>query len=922
MRLRHPNAAYAVPRKVACAIVASMFALSLGASAAMAETTLVMTGVYAAASDQLGVDFLMPSGMGRMFMQSYGSAGGVAPDYYAGMPPGVLIGTGGIDSVIRLFDASNTQIGEDDDHDGTLDSFLAAGVIFFAPPGYTQIPALGPGSYRLRQDVFGSNLNNGSFALTAVSVSDFGSIGSYSIQGFSPTAGVNIQNFYFGQKPSTATEPARLIFDSPSDALNVSSAMFLYGNLELTLSAGSIRSDYLEQRTGTANATFGGTSLITLNGGNLTSVGNQKWGLEAGGKTVINHSAGNNVVGSILFLADANNADVTYNLSGTGNIRALSLVVGEVPSLTLHSRFIQSGGTADFGIVSIGSGLASTGTHFYRHTGGTAQINELNIVNGYFDLAGGTLILPAPGVIRVRTGGQFNWLSGTVQFANFSLDSSAAPYFGPTLSLTPGKTLEVLGAMTNNSVLTLDGGRLIAPKLAGPGAYVLNSGELRVTGAGGLTVGNAGPLGKVLTIKPDFLLNVSAGLVIDGAASLTIQDGGRLQAATITNSVGGSIQLAGASARIEGAGTINNAGVLSGSGVVRPSLSNLSGGEVSASTAEILRFTGAAAHSNQGLVRLAGGELLFSGTLTNSASGDIEGRGVLRTGGLTNQGDFTLSSGVTDVHGDLVNAPGGRAIISGNADVTFWDDVQNNGALFKVADGASATFFGAYGGAGVTGAGDVYFEADVTPGSSPALAAFDGNVGLGAASRLAIELGGTMLGSQYDSIAVAGELSLAGTLDVSLFNGFTPSAGQSFNILDWGSLVGTFSSINLPSLPGLIWNTSQLYATGMLSVASPFTADFDEDGDVDGNDLANWKAGFIANAATHTQGDADGDADVDGADFLAWQRQLGSGAAAASMVNPVPEPSAAVLGLIMARLLLCRSRHSCRRPAIDAPRLN
>jgi hypothetical protein len=131
-------------------------------------------------------------------------------------------------------------------------------------------------------------------------------------------------------------------------------------------------------------------------------------------------------------------------------------------------------------------------------------------------------------------------------------------------------------------------------------------------------------------------------------------------------------------------------------------------------------------------------------------------------------------------------------------------------------------------------------------------------------------------------------------LDVTLTGGFVPSAGQSFDILDWGSLSGAFSSLNLPSLSsGLSWNTSQLYATGVLSVAPAMEADFDEDGDVDGADLVEWKSGFGMNGATHMQGDADGDQDVDGRDFLTWQSQFGAVAAAFSI--PAPEPSPKIL---------------------------
>ena len=131
-----------------------------------------------------------------------------------------------------------------------------------------------------------------------------------------------------------------------------------------------------------------------------------------------------------------------------------------------------------------------------------------------------------------------------------------------------------------------------------------------------------------------------------------------------------------------------------------------------------------AAHTNAGILRITGGEILFTSTLTNQSAGRIEGRGVLRTGGMTNQGHVALSSGITDVHGDVVNNTGNvnRGItVSGNADATFWDDVNNvAGSLFRVSAGSSATFFGTFSGVGITGTGDVYFEADVSPGASPA----------------------------------------------------------------------------------------------------------------------------------------------------------------------------------------------------------
>jgi hypothetical protein len=69
-------------------------------------------------------------------------------------------------------------------------------------------------------------------------------------------------------------------------------------------------------------------------------------------------------------------------------------------------------------------------------------------------------------------------------------------------------------------------------------------------------------------------------------------------------------------------------------------------------------------------------------------------------------------------------------------------------------------------------------------------------------------------------------------------------------------------------------------------VSAPiFSADFDLDGDVDGDDLDVWMASFgVSDGA-----DADNDGDSDGADFLSWQQQLGSVPAVIAS-GAVPEP--------------------------------
>lgn len=73
-------------------------------------------------------------------------------------------------------------------------------------------------------------------------------------------------------------------------------------------------------------------------------------------------------------------------------------------------------------------------------------------------------------------------------------------------------------------------------------------------------------------------------------------------------------------------------------------------------------------------------------------------------------------------------------------------------------------------------------------------------------------------------------------------------------------------------------------------------SDFDEDGNVDGVDLAAWESGFgLTGSATKSQGDATGEGNVAGDDFLIWQRENGSSLNLTQSAANVPEPAALAL---------------------------
>lgn len=108
----------------------------------------------------------------------------------------------------------------------------------------------------------------------------------------------------------------------------------------------------------------------------------------------------------------------------------------------------------------------------------------------------------------------------------------------------------------------------------------------------------------------------------------------------------------------------------------------------------------------------------------------------------------------------------------------------------------------------------------LAPGQSPGLLELVGNYSL-SSGTLQMELGGTDV-DLFDRLK-ATSITLGGTsqLEVVWYDGFEAALGNQFDILDFTTINGTFSSMLLPTLrDGLLWNNSALYTTGVLSVVS------------------------------------------------------------------------------------------------------
>jgi hypothetical protein len=160
-------------------------------------------------------------------------------------------------------------------------------------------------------------------------------------------------------------------------------------------------------------------------------------------------------------------------------------------------------------------------------------------------------------------------------------------------------------------------------------------------------------------------------------------------------------------------------------------------------------------------------------------------------------------AGTANVLGDVTNAVGAKIISGGGGATVFFDDVVNNGEIRTSANGFSV-FFGSVSGSGpFTGTGTVNFEGDLTPGSSPGILTFGGDVVFGPGAALHAEIGGTAAGSEYDQLQIfVGEAALGGTLNLELINGYVPPPTQQFTLLAHATRAGTFDTLAGYSISG------------------------------------------------------------------------------------------------------------------------
>ncbi|HZZ27367.1 MAG TPA: autotransporter-associated beta strand repeat-containing protein [Pirellulales bacterium] len=699
-------------------------------------------------------------------------------------------------------------------------------------------------------------------------------------------------------------------------ALTASSNQVAFTNRQdINIVAGTLRA-----RTDGATGNFGGNNTIRFRGGvfevDSSSSGTTTFTRGLGtGAGKVNWAQSDTDLGEGGFSAIHGQLNVQIGGGSTAETLTWGGTSGDSAFFIRDGQSLVFGSTKSDSVVDWKNPL-----NLDNGAAGDYKTREIRVIGG----VGDKTILEAP-IAGTSTTELVKTGSGTLQFAGDGNSYAGLTTIqSGTLELNKFSGYAILGDSTPVDVL-VNGGTLrwLRPSQMGLITIRLTSGTVDLNGQsdsftslqneGGTFVTGAGGSLSLATVSWTAGTNTISANSQVSIAEATITGGtnvvqGGLAIATSLDITGATLTLQ-SDATSPGGILLNNTTVNINSHASDTTAHIASGGSAAlAGTITALSTTTCAFNVEQGFTS-SGIDLDVGARIINPFSGSMSvtksGAGTLRlSSASTYTGGTTINAGVLIVAGS----------ISGTVTVNIGGTLAGSGAI-----GGTVT---------VNGLGNLT-PGNGAPGSVMAsyggLYNLDNGAGVLTVGRLTlkdgstteIELGGTTRGSQFDAIISTGSIkpTLAGTLDVSLFNHFLPKPGDVFDILDWNGagVTGSFSSIQLALDGHIAWNTSQLYTTGALSVlATYYAGDFNRDNHVDAADiLAEEKAltdlsgyesqyGVLA-ANVPLIGDINGDGKFNNLDLQAFLNLLQSGGGSA---EPVPEPVSAELMLLGACALI------------------
>ncbi len=501
----------------------------------------------------------------------------------------------------------------------------------------------------------------------------------------------------------------------------------------------------------------------------------------------------------------------TINLNSSLGISALSQSNGTLTgagALAVSDVLTWSGGTINL--------LVTTSAISINTLGGNVAMtldSALLDLNGTTSL-GGTIDISLTGTnAELRNSGIFDFISsagitGSGAFHNFASSG------GVIKSGSAGVTIST--AFLNGTTLNVTDGTLT---LGGGGNWLSNASAS--VGTSGFLIFNGG----THTFAGDNLFTGIGTTRLDGA---TIDYSGQLTVAPSHHFEQISGLLGGPDSFIIAGSFLWSGGTQYGPGstlIASPNdVSYISGSAnktldgrsliVSANSALVI-------DSDTSLSLKQSGLLLISGSLTLASSAGVnDGASPGASMEITPGGTVTKTTSATSFIGLPFTSTGSLTISGGtlNFQSTF---TQNAGTtILSGGDIGFASTAELYGGA-LSGSGTIIGNVNnnaayLQPGNGVGALTINGDYTQSSGGTLEIEVGASGPILIPDSLFVTGSATLGGTLNFNLPVNYSPSVGDTFFILSYGSHSGSFASVNLP--PDFI---ASYGATGT-SVVLPF----------------------------------------------------------------------------------------------------
>lgn len=553
----------------------------------------------------------------------------------------------------------------------------------------------------------------------------------------------------------------------------------------------------------------GSTLSNTANSSGVLFTGDGILGLESGstGKVTVTGSGSQ-------WLNDGN---LTIGDFGTGELTVED--AGVVTSL----RGYLGNNAGSTGIVTV-TGSGSKWINSFLFVGQDAGTSTLTVENGGIVVAGSSVIGNNGGTGTVTvTGIGSQWQGGRIEVGAGGTGTLIIEDGGFVIgdgnigsSLTSSSSVTVTGAGSTwqsgalivgdygTGTLTIENGGLVTSSSGTIGSsYGLgaSTGVVIITGAGSQWQCDNGPLSVSGDGLPCKIIIENGGLVTSSGGYVGAFDGS------------GTATVTGSGSRWMNSGDLS-VGYATGTGT----LTIQNGGFVTSSSTYL-----GVNHNSIGTATVTGAgsqwhnKYLTVGELSSGTGKlNVENGGLVITSHDAHLGYTKGSAGFAivtgsgsqwQVNGDLVAGNGGIGKLT-----------IENGGVVEVGEVLTLGIYGTLSGNGGTIVGDVVSSGLISPGSSPGILTIDGD--LTSTGIVKFELAGTGSGL-FDQLLVGGNLKLGGVVEIDLLDGFDPAAGNSFNLLDFGSfkdLGYQFDFAHAVLKNGFSWDTSMFAVDGTIRV--------------------------------------------------------------------------------------------------------